>query len=114
MSSTTDIRLSHPELLLLKRFNTPAICNGWEQITKCDPARDGFNLEEVTDFMPTMGVMVGYAVTVVIEPSKKDHKAANPNAWSEYREYMVGVPGPKIVIVQDLDKPETLGAFWAR
>jgi len=99
-------------ILQLKRWNTPTIYNGWEQITKHDPGHDGFNLEECRDFMPQMGPMVGYAVTVVIEPGNPEHRKVNPNAWSEYRRYVAGVEGPKIVIVQDLDKPSVLGSFW--
>ena len=105
-------RLSDAELLQLKRWNTPTIYNGWEQITRHDPGRDGFNLEEVRDFMPHMGPMAGYAVTVVFEPSKAEHRQRNPNAWSEYRAYLGSVAGPKIVVVQDLDKPQVIGAFW--
>ncbi|HAL70958.1 MAG TPA: dimethylmenaquinone methyltransferase [Verrucomicrobiales bacterium] len=104
--------LPHSELLQLKRWNTPTIYNGWEQITRRNPARDAFNREETRDFMPQMGPMVGYAVTVVIEPSNPAHREANPNAGAEYRRYVASIPGPKIVIVQDLDKPQTLGAFW--
>ena len=62
--------------------------------------------------MPQMGPMVGYAVTVVIEPSNPSHVGANPNAWTEYRRYVAGLPGPKIVVVQDLDKPRVIGSFW--
>ena len=40
------------------------------------------------------------------------HQRANPDAASEYRAYLASVPGPKIVIVQDLDKPEVIGSFW--
>lgn len=104
--------LSHSELLQLKRWNTPTIYNGWEQITRRDPAADAFNLEETRDFMPQMGPMVGYAVTVVIEPSNKTHRASNPNAGNEYRRYIASIPGPKIVCVQDLDKPRVIGSFW--
>lgn len=104
--------LSHSDLLQLKRWNTPTIYNGWEQITKQDSAVAGFNVEETRDFMPQMGPMVGYAVTVVIEPSNAKHRDANPNAGNEYRRYMASVPGPKIVIVQDLDKPRAIGSFW--
>ncbi len=104
--------LSHSELLQLKRWNTPTIFNGWEQITRRDPAKEGFNLEETRDFMPQMGPMVGYAVTVVIEPSNSAHRQSNPKAWDEYRYYLASIPGPKIVCVQDLDKPHTVGAFW--
>jgi 4-hydroxy-4-methyl-2-oxoglutarate aldolase len=107
-----DHPLTHAEMLQLKRWNTPTIYNGWEQVTRHNAARDAFNLEETRDFMPQMGPMVGYAITVVCEPSNPDHKRRNPNAASEYRRYVADVPGPKIVIVQDLDKPGVYGAFW--
>lgn len=103
--------LSYPQLLQLKRWNTPTIYNGWEQITTCNSGRDGFNLEEVRDFMPHLGPMVGYAVTVLIQPGNPACRS-NPNAWSEYRRYVGSVDGPKIVVVQDLDKPHVYGAFW--
>lgn len=108
----TTIMLEHSELLELKRWNTPTIYNGWEQITRKDHAADGFNPEPVTDFMPQMGPMVGYAVTVKIEPSNAVHPKSNPRGKSEYRRYIASLPGPKIVVVQDLDKPNTVGSFW--
>jgi regulator of RNase E activity RraA len=99
-------------MLELKRWNTPTIYNGWEQITRHDFARDAFNLEETHDFMPQMGPMVGYAVTVVCQPGNGEHRKTNPHAWKEYRRHVASQKGPKIVIVQDLDKPATYGAFW--
>jgi regulator of RNase E activity RraA len=105
-------RLPHSDLLELKRWNTPTIYNGWEQITQHNPGADCFNLEECRDFMPQMGPMVGYAVTVVFEPSKVEHRRANPNGWSDYRRYVASLPGPKIVVLQDLDKPRVIGSFW--
>lgn len=105
-------QLSHAELLELKRWNTPTIYNGWEQITRSDISREGFNLEPVQDFMPQMGPMVGYAVTVVIEPGNKAHVKGKAEAISRYREYIASAMGPKIVVVQDLDKPLIYGAFW--
>lgn len=104
--------LTHAEMLELKRWNTPTIYNGWEQITRHEAGADGFNLEECRDFMPQMGPMVGCAVTVQFEPSNPAHPKNNPKAWSEYRKYVASVPGPKIVVVQDLDKPRVIGAFW--
>lgn len=104
--------LSHSELLELKRWNTPTIYNGWEQITKKDSGKECFNHEETKDFMPQMGPMIGYAMTVVIEPSNPDHQKSNQNSWSEYRKYIASTSGPKIVVVQDLDKPKVMGSFW--
>lgn len=104
--------LSHSDLLQLKRWNTPTIYNGWEQITRHNPCRNGFNREETRDFMPQMGPMVGHAVTVVVEPGNPAHRQEHPNAWAQYREYVASIPGPKIVVVQDLDKPVVHGSFW--
>lgn len=109
--TSTTSRLSHADLLQLKRWNTPTIYNGWEQITRHDRTRDGINLEETRDFMPQMGPMVGYAVTVVIEPSNPAHKNQT-GAPAEYRRYLASVPGPKIVVVHDLDKPRVIGSLW--
>ena len=105
-------RLSHADLLQLQRWNTPTIYNGWEQITRHDVARSAFNHEELRDFMPQMGPMVGYAVTVVVEPSNPTHKRPGSPAGAEYRRYVAAQPGPKVVVVQDLDKPTVVGSFW--
>jgi len=56
--------------------------------------------------------MAGYAVTVQIEPSNPAHRRTHPHAATEYRRYVAAIPGPKIVVVQDLDKPRVHGAFW--
>lgn len=104
-------RLTHGELLQLTRWNTPTIYNGWEQITGRDAATDGFNLEETRDFMPQTGPMAGYAVTLIIEPSNRAHKS-NAQVWEAYRNYVAAAPAPKIVVVQDLDKPQVFGSFW--
>jgi len=91
------VRLRHAELLELKRWNTPTIYNGWEQITRLNSAREGFNLEVCRD---------------VIEPSNPQHVQTNQQAWSEYRRYVAMAQGPKIVVVQDMDKPVAFGSFW--
>jgi 4-hydroxy-4-methyl-2-oxoglutarate aldolase len=107
-----QMRISTAEMLELRRWNTPTIYNGWEQVTGQDPGKDAFNLEETIDYMPQMGPMTGRAITVVCEPGNPIHKKQNSGAWSEYRRYVASIEGPKIVVVQDLDKPRTVGAFW--
>jgi regulator of RNase E activity RraA len=94
---------------MLKRWNTPSVYNGWEQITAHDFAHQSFNLEETTDFMPQMGPMIGYAVTLKIEPDNPSHPK---NTWADYREYIASLPSPKIVVAQDLNKPMVFGSFW--
>lgn len=108
----TERPLPHNELLELKRWNTPTVYNGWEQLTAHDRTQAAFNLEETRDFMPQMGPMVGYAITLQVELSNPAHPQANPNAWVDYYRYVASQPGPKIVVVQDLDKPRVVGSFW--
>lgn len=112
MAEIDRSRLPHADVLKLKRWNTPSISNGWEQITKSPANAAVTNREPVQDFMPQMGVMVGYAVTLVVQPANPEHRAANPTAWSEYRRYVAEQPGPKIVVVHDLDSPRIVGSFW--
>jgi regulator of RNase E activity RraA len=107
---STSHRLDQSTLLRLRRFNTPAVYNGWEQITSHDASRAGINREPLTDYMPEMGPMVGYAVTVVVEPSNPEHPRTSPGAWPRYWRYVAEQPGPKILVVQDLDRPHAFGA----
>ena len=51
-------------------------------------------------------------MTVQFEPSSAQHPKSNPRGWSEYRRYVASLSGPKIVVLQDLDKPRCIGSFW--
>ena len=61
--------------------------------------------------MPQMSPMVDYAITVVNEPGNPNHQR-NVSAWAEYRRYIAGVRGPKIVVVQHLDEPRLVEVCW--
>ncbi|MDY0289993.1 MAG: RraA family protein [Sphaerochaeta sp.] len=105
--------LTHAQMLKLKRWNTPTIYNGWEAITKAERLSLRCNKDETRDFMPQMGPMIGYAVTVKCQPGNKDHYHDRAAKWSEYRHYVASLPGPKIVVLQDLDSPKSIiGSFW--
>ena len=104
-------QITPAEMLKLKRWNTPTLYNGWEAITQ-QSNLSGFNREVTTDFMIPMGPMIGRAVTLKIEPSNPDHAQRGAEGWAEYYAYLAAIDGPKIVVVQDMDKPETIGSFW--
>ncbi|WP_434688844.1 RraA family protein [Hungatella sp. SB206] len=103
--------LSNADILNLKRWNTPTVYNGWEKVTRLERTQGRFNRESFNDYMPQMGIMAGYAVTVEVQPSNPEHQKNNPDAQRQYMEYLASVPGPKIVIVKDLDHPH-IGSFW--
>ena len=108
--------LGTSNLLGLLKWNTPTVYNGWEQITT-NPhyGRTCFNLEPIQDHSPDMGPMVGYAVTVKINPGtievvEEQAALGNKGMWS----FMATLPTdlPKIVVVQDLSKPVIYGSMW--
>lgn len=98
-------------LAALARWNTPTIYNGWEAVTSAERTTLRCNREPLIDYLPEAGAMVGFAVTVVIEPSNPRWSRELPDAWDAYRAYVAAGPGPKVVVVQDLDRV-TLGSFW--
>ncbi len=104
--------IDHSEMLKLRRWNTPTIYNGWEQIAKNPDRLFPFNKENVIDYMEEMGVMVGRAITVKCMPSNSSYADKGPELWKAYRKYVASIKGPKIVVVQDMDKPNFVGAFW--
>lgn len=105
------MNLTPGQLHKLRRWNTPSIANALEQVSRADPLRL-VNLDETRDFMPEMGPMIGYAMTVVISGSDPSAKQKHPDNFVRYREYLASRPGPKIVVVQDLDAPRCHGSIW--
>lgn len=103
--------LTPAQLHKLKRWNTPTIANALEQISRADPLKL-VNLDETRDFMPEMGPMVGYAMTVVISGGDPRPKKEQPDNFARYRAYLASLPGPKIVVVQDADHPRCFGSIW--
>ena len=104
--------MDYGEQLKLKRFYTPAIYNGLEKLLDTERLEKLCSQDAVTDYMPWMGPMIGYAVTVKIKPGEKKYAEDGAQRWNEYRSYVASLPGPKIVMIQDLDKPKARGAFW--
>lgn len=103
--------LTPAQLHKLKRWNTPTIANALEQVSRADPLKI-VNLEETQDFMPEQGAMLGWAMTLVISGGDPRPKRAQPDNFNRYREYLASVKGPKIVVVQDLDRPRCFGSIW--
>jgi len=106
-----SMALTPAQIHKLRRWNTPSIANALEQISRADPLKL-VNLEETRDFMPEMGPMMGYAMTVVISGGDPRPKRDQPDNFTRYREYLASVSGPKIVVVQDADKPHCFGSIW--
>lgn len=102
--------LTRGQIKTLTRHNSPTIANSMGVLSSRKKTT-GFNLEPLTDFMPEMGAMCGYAVTVKYIASQEHVPDAKD--FMEYYRWFVSLPDPKIVVIQDLDAPNGIvGSFW--
>ena len=109
----SNYKLPHSRMLELRRWNGPAVYNGWEAVSKRDRLESlNINREGITDFAPQLGPMVGYAVTVEYYASSKKISDENPDAYNKMFAYFASVPGPKIIFAKDLDAPDHRGAVF--
>jgi regulator of RNase E activity RraA len=107
----TGKKISHSDLLELRRWNTPAVYNGWEAISKRDRLECGRSLEPIVDYAPQMGPMAGYAVTCEYTASSKEVASNNPDGYLNLYKYLASIPGPKILIAKSLDSPDNVGSI---
>ncbi|MEM7302906.1 MAG: RraA family protein [Pseudomonadota bacterium] len=109
MTYTPDAALME----LLKSVDTPTVCNSIEVAQK----KRGFN-----DFTrgtllasdPTGPAMCGFARTArirAVEPSPDPVQVTREKRMAYYK-YMAEAPTPSVAVVEDLDFPDCIGAYW--
>src|SRR5437870_5587752 len=98
------------DLELLRKYDTPTVCNVVE-LFDLYPRTAGYMDGRITACYPALPPMVGYAATATFRAS------ASPRAGSAYGEIGAQVaafaelPGPPVVVFQDLDDPVTAATF---
>ncbi|MCK7611082.1 RraA family protein [Roseibium sediminicola] len=98
---------------LLKTVDTPTVCNAIEVAE----GRRGFNRFTRGTMLssdPDGGAMVGYARTAKISalaPSTEAPEVIKARRMDYYR-YMSEGPRPAITVVEDVDFPNAIGAYW--
>jgi 4-hydroxy-4-methyl-2-oxoglutarate aldolase len=99
-----------PDLLeRLRGYDTPTLSNSLGGLTDRSKT-EGFTRPPVHSIFPSMPPMVGYAVTMTIR-SETPHTSTDPAApMAPLYEAVQQVPGPRIVVVQDLDGGA--GCLW--
>lgn len=112
---SADTATTHPEELLrrLAGYDTPTICNALET-RDAGLASRGFTHRPLICAFPEMPAQVGYARTVQIRTTPpKGESAEDLRARRfDYFGYVGTGDAPKIVVMQDLDGDDGLGACW--
>jgi 4-hydroxy-4-methyl-2-oxoglutarate aldolase len=94
----------------LRKISSPTIANAIETFN-VRPRSAGNVGAEIACRFPRLGAMVGYAVTAIVraEPAPLEGHRANEGAWWDH---VVASPGPRVVVMHDLDEPRGQGAYW--
>lgn len=102
--------LTEAELEALRRLTSPTVANAIE-VFNIRPRTEGFMRPGIQCFFPELGPMVGYAVTATIRASVPAPGPGYLQAFNLW-EAVLQTPPPRVVVLQDLDDPPGLGAFW--
>ena len=102
--------LSPDRLEELRLYSSPTVANAVETFN-LQPRTAGFMSSQIRCIFPEFGTMVGYAYTATIRASTTPPGAAGalrPAMWRELEK----IPSPRVIVIQDLDDPPGVGAFW--
>ncbi|MBD3664240.1 RraA family protein [Sulfitobacter aestuariivivens] len=97
---------------LLKRCDTPTVCNAIE-VAQGKRGFNDFTRGTMQSSAPG-AAMVGYARTARIQavnPPTEDADVIRARRMAYYK-YMAEGPRPGVAVVQDMDVPNAIGAYW--
>ena len=103
-------QLSTEELTALCRYDTPTICNVIE-LFAIRPQTEGYMDERIRACFPEMGPICGYAATATFRSALEPKGKAAYGTLSDQISRFGDVPGPPIVVIQDLDEPTRSATF---
>lgn len=97
-------------LKLLAQYDTPTICNVIE-LFEVRPRNTGYMDGRIRACFPEMPPAVGYASTAAMRCDSPRPEGAVYNTLDEQIEAFASLPGPPIVVFQDLDDPPVAATF---
>ncbi|MBW4984234.1 RraA family protein [Mameliella sp. CS4] len=100
-------------LALLRSVDTPTVCNAIE-VAQGKRGFNGFTRGTMLCSDPEGGAMVGYAVTAKISalaPPKEPADVIRARRMAYYKAMAEG-PKPSVAVVEDVDYPNCIGAYW--
>ncbi|HEX2680001.1 MAG TPA: RraA family protein [Candidatus Dormibacteraeota bacterium] len=102
----TDAPLDPAILEALKKFDSPTLSNAIETF-EVRPRDEGYMSMDIRCLFPELGPMVGYAATGTI---RAKHRVSGDQ--TALYQHVRDVPGPRVVVVRDLDDPPGHGSLW--
>ncbi|MFY0624093.1 MAG: RraA family protein [Pelagimonas sp.] len=98
---------------LLQKVDTPTVCNAIE-VAQGQRGFNAFTRGSPLCSDPDGGAMVGYARTAkiaAVQPPEEAPEVVKARRMAYYR-HMAEGPRPAVTVVEDLDFPNCIGAYW--
>lgn len=109
----TERAFTRADLDALRRWDTPTICNALELVAPARRGR-GFSLRPFVVADPTLPPICGLARCGQIRaaaPSGRTRQQ-DKDARTGWYQYVAAADLPTVVVLEDLDEPAGVGAFW--
>ena len=102
--------LTAAQLADLAKYDTPTICNAIE-LFEFRPRNTGFMNSTIKACFPHMPPMVGYAVTSTFRSMSPPRSGDVYASMTQQVESFAQLPGPAVMVYQDLDDPVVSATF---
>ncbi len=103
-----------PSLLsLLRKVDTPTVCNAIE-VAQGQRGFDRFTRGTMLCSASDEPAIVGYARTArisAVNPPTELPEVIRTRRMAYYQ-YMAEAPGPSVAVIEDMDYPDCIGAYW--
>ena len=103
-------QLSGEVLSKLCQYDTPTVCNVIE-LFAVRPQTDGYMDDRIKACFPEMGPICGYASTATFRSAVKPWAGGAYGSLADQVARFGEVPGPPLVVIQDLDSPTKSATF---
>ena len=92
--------LTSEQLAALRAIDTPTVCNAIETF-QVRGRVEGFLGMDIRCLLPSLGTMVGYAITVTVDSTTPD-VPGSAEAWLAWMEAMEASPKPSVLVLKDV------------
>jgi 4-hydroxy-4-methyl-2-oxoglutarate aldolase len=104
-----DTFIGDREFQLLAKYDTPTVCNVIE-LFNVQPRNTGYMDRRIQACFPELPPMVGYASTATFRSAAPAHGDSYSNLREQIESFSE-LPGPAVVVFQDLDDPPVGATF---
>ncbi|MCA9080237.1 MAG: RraA family protein [Planctomycetaceae bacterium] len=106
----SNVTLSADVLAQLAKYDTPTVCNVIE-LFDVRPRNVGYMNDSIRCCFPKLPPMVGFALTSTFRSMAPPRSADVYGSLSDQVERFAELPGPPVLVFQDLDEPTTSATF---